>query len=237
MTSRLRPKRCILVASVFAPMFTMALFDAALAQQATPTNLVAPADLALRTITPLGEAGVVIPKGTALTNFEIQGGQVTIRQGPFSAVVDLAVLQPAPPAEVPTPTAEPVAATPEPTAEPPATPVPTPVDVADMPGIDLSALPPWALPAACGALGLYALFSTIAWWRARRAAAVAPTETGSTSPTPVIVIPKNAPAKPAVMSDGGRAIACPLCGAAIALAKLSAGRQTCPTCRQVFVCE
>lgn len=214
----------------------------ALAQQA-PTNLVANEGIALQTITPLGEAKIEITPGTVLTNFEIQGERVRIWQGPFSATVDLAGLQTPAPAPQPTATATPSPASstnpeqPAPSPEPTATPMPESSPAQALPPVPTSETesapwPSWVPQAAVAALALYALFSTVALLRARRPAARA-----TPAKPPVVILPKTSAAKPATVSDGGRAIACPLCGKDIPREKISHGRNDCPSCSGRFVCE
>lgn len=216
------------------------------AQQMPPTNLVANEAIMLRATTPLGPAGVEIEAGTILTNYEIQGDQVKIWRGPFFATVDLAGVQPVPPPPTPEPSATP---TPLPLAsnipaatatapESPATPAAPSTPEATPPAnfaAGLERLPWWIPQAAAAVLAIYALFSTLALLRARRrAATVTPTKTEK---PPVITVPKPGAAKPAVVSDGGNAIACPLCHAKIPLEKLLPGRNDCPSCRGRFICE
>lgn len=222
-------------AAVAAPLLAHA--------QTAPTNLVARETILLHATTPLGEAGVEITPGTVLTNFEIQGDRVKLWRGPFTAVVDLAGVQPALPEATPSATPELSPDTsPAPTSTATAapeqimTPAPGPAPEATplswtnlLAGLE----PPWVLPAIAGALALYALFTTVALLRARPPAARELPE----PETPVITIPRSGTAKPAVISDGGRAIACPLCGANIAREKVHPGRNNCPSCRGRFVCE
>ena len=219
----------------------VALAAHALAQSA-PTNFTASKDLLLSTKTPLGEATVTIPAGEAITNYEMQGEQVKIRQGAFTAVVALADVQtsstPAPSPETsPTPTPEATpASTPTPEPEPAATaaPDPSPASSAAAP----NALPDWLMPAAFGALVAYALFATIALLRPRAGRkSTATVRDRNTKDAPVVVLPSQSKAKPAVMAAGGRAIACPLCGKNIPLEKVSKGRNSCPSCHEAFVGE
>lgn len=242
------PFRARTVASGLVALPAVVWLAAPLAAQEPQANPTAKEAILLRATTPLGEAGFVIEPGTALTNAEFRGESVLIQEGPFKAVVDLAAVQPAP-----TPTPEPTTAptpepTPSPTPQPTTTPTPTPVlDEWIARGTDLIAplvpaatdfaakLPPWALPALVACLALYALVSTFALARARRRTAAIKTEPASSAP--VIVLPKKSKATPAVLRDGGRAIACPLCDAQIPLEKVSAGRNLCPSCAGPFVCE
>jgi hypothetical protein len=199
-----------------------------------PQTLVADKPVSLVTKTPLGDAAVQIAPGTTLTNFEMQGERVKIWQGPFTATVDLAEVQasasgsPAAPepSAAPSPAASPepsAAATPE---EPQAS---APAEVA-------TALPSWVLPAVCGALAAYAFFATLALLRSRRKTSAAPPAKVATN-TPVVTLPTKAAPKPAVVSDEGRAIACPLCGKSIPLEKVIKGRNRCPSCQGNFVVE
>jgi hypothetical protein len=210
--------------------------------QSASTNFTASKDLLLSTKTPLGEAAVTIPAGTAITNYEMQGEQVKIRQGAFTAVVALADVQTAPTAAPSseaspslTPQATP-ASTPTPEPEPSATaaPAPSPASSAATP----NGLPDWVMPAAFGALAAYALFATIALLRPRGGRkSTANVRDRNTKDAPVVTLPSQSKAKPAVMAAGGRAIACPLCGKNIPLEKVSKGRNSCPSCQGAFVGE
>jgi hypothetical protein len=209
--------------------------------QTVPTNFTANKDLLLSTKTPLGEAAMTMPAGTAITNYEIQGAQVKIRQGAFSAVVAMADVQtapaPAPVAEAspsPAPEATP-ASTSAPAPEPAATAAPEPA-AASEPATP-NGLPDWLMPAAFGALAAYALFATIALLRGRRPATPAIAAHRNTKDAPVVALPSQTKAKPAVVAAGGRAIACPLCGKNIPLEKVSQGRNSCPSCQGTFVGE
>jgi hypothetical protein len=214
-----------------------ALAAHALAQTA-PTNFTANKDLLLSSKTPLGEATMTMPAGTAITNYEMQGAQVKIRQGAFSAIVALADVQTAPaPAPVPETSLSPAPeATPAPAPEPAATaaPKPSPANSAAEP----SGLPDWLMPAAFGALVAYAFFATIALLRPRGGRKSTTTvRDRNTKDAPVVALPSQSKAKPAVMAAGGRAIACPLCGKNIPLEKVSQGRNSCPSCQGTFVGE
>lgn len=227
--------------SALAAAVLVVTATASIAQQNAPTNWVASEDIVLGTKTPLGEANIAIPAGTALTNCEVQGGKARVWQGPFSATVDAGAVQPDAPSATPTPDSTPsadatpdaaVTPSPAPTAE---APVPeasaTPSRLEDL----ASALPGWAVPAAGGALVAYALFATVALLRPRRPERTHSPETKAAEP--IIVIPPKPEAKPAVIADGGRAIACPLCGKHIPLEKLGKGRNRCPSCAGTFVGE
>lgn len=196
------------------------------AQQAT-ANLVANEPILLHATTPLGEAEIAIAAGTALTNFEIQDGQVRVWQGPFTATVALADVQP--PAPEPTPTPTPVPEPPPDTAPMPEAAPPLPREPSPASVFDPGSWPPWVFPAAVGALAIYALLATLALIRLRHPPAPAA--------LPSIIMPKPGTAKPAVVSDDGRAIHCPLCNAGIPVGQLAAGRNTCPSCKGDFVCE
>ena len=204
--------------------------------QTAATNFTANKDLVLSTKTPLGDASVTIPSGTAVTNYEVQGGQVRIWQGPFSAVVALADVQPLA-APTPTPTPSPDAtqeSTPSVAPEPTAAPQnPTELSASS------SSLPDWLLPAVVGALAAYALFATVALLRTRRrrAKSHSPSPSRAVKEAPVVTLPSKPKAKAAVVTDGGRAIACPLCGKTIPLEKISKGRNTCSSCQGTFVGE
>ena len=210
--------------------------------QSAPTNFTASKDLLLSTKTPLGEATVTIPAGATITNYEMQGEQVKIRQGAFTAVVALADLQ-TPPAPAPSPETSPTptpeatpASTPTPEPEPAATaaPDPSPASSAAAP----NALPDWLMPAVFGTLVAYALFATIALLRPRGGRkSTATVRDRNTKDAPVVALPSQSKAKPAVMAAGGRAIACPLCGKNIPLEKVSQGRNSCPSCQGTFVGE
>ena len=226
--------------------------DRAIAQEpgkdAKP-ELVAPGDLSLGAKTPLGDAFVGIPAGTAITNYEIVGEEVTVRQGPFSATFELADLQPTPEPS-PTPEASPIvqetnAATPLPDS--PAGLTTGPEQVAETTAAaavpaeteprGVFSLPEWVLPAAGGALFAYALFATAALLRPRRRSSSVHRSSSSRpdSDVPVITIPGKA--RPASVAEGGRAIACPLCRKNIPLGKVARGRNSCPSCHGTFVCE
>jgi hypothetical protein len=223
------------------PGLLLAITAQALAQSA-PTNFAATKDLLLSTKTPLGDATVTIPAGTAITNYEMQGAQVKIRQGAFTAVVALADVQaaptPAPAAEsapTPAPEATPTP-TPAPATQPSATAAPdaAPANSAN----ETSGLPDWLMPAAFGALAAYALFATVALLRprgGRKRTTIVPDR--NIKDAPVVALPSPTKAKPAVVAEGGRAIACPLCGKNIPLEKISKGRNSCPSCKGAFVGE
>jgi hypothetical protein len=65
-------------------------------------NLVAVDPIILRTKTPLGDASIILPAGAPLKTFEVQGENIKVWQGPFTAVVPRAGAV-APPAEIATP--------------------------------------------------------------------------------------------------------------------------------------
>jgi len=227
-----------------------------LAAMATPnfcpaqtTNLMAVDAITLSTKTPLGDASITLPAGAPLERFEIQGENIKVWQGPFTAVLPLTATttqvarQPAP--EKMLPSAPVAAATTAPTSA--ATPAPTPTAAtpatagapdsaaaakALLQSLSLEKWPVWSMPAALGALALYALFSTIAWLRSRRKNSA---PRNRTAPLPVIIMPKQS-ARPAEFKDDGRAITCPLCGDGIPVEKLRDGRNVCPSCRESFVC-
>lgn len=221
----------------------------ALAQPLT-TNLVASKTVVLGTKTPLGEATIALPAGTVLTNCEVLGDKAVIRQGPFAATVALEELQqpstPPPAATAPLPIAADSPA-PDTSPSPPAssTPEATPRESAGSPDEQVPAdaitsrLPDWVVPAAGGALVAYALFTTATLLRTRRRRprriAPATTPAPETDKTPIVAIPSKAAPKPAVVAEGGKAIACPLCGKSIPLEKISAGRNSCPSCQGQFV--
>jgi hypothetical protein len=220
-----------------------ALFAQPASSGSQPPTLVANKPISLATKTPLGDATVQISPGTQLTNFEIQGEQVKIWQGPFTTTVGLAEVQP-PSAEVsvaPEPTMTPTTiSSPTPTA---ADPSPTPAlekpETSVSPGTTTlvetaGGMPSWVLPAICGALAAYAIFTTLAWLGLRR---TKETKTGRASAAPVVAISPQVTAKPAVVSEEGRAIACPLCGKNIAIESVNKGRNHCPSCGGKFVGE
>jgi len=231
----LRTKCAALSACLLAALAAHAL------AQTAPTNFTANKDLLLSTKTPLGEATMTMPAGTAITNYEMQGAQVKIRQGAFSAVVALADVQTAPaPAPVPETSPSPApeatpASTPAPAPEPSATAAPE--QVAANSAAEPSGLPNWLMPAAFGALAAYALFATIALLRGRRPRPPPVAAHRNPKDAPVVALPSQNKAKPAVMAAGGRAIACPLCGKNIPLEKVSQGRNSCPSCQGAFVGE
>lgn len=205
-----------------------------------PQTLVADKPVSLVTKTPLGDAAVQIAPGTTLTNFEMQGARVRIWQGPFTATVDLAEVQASAsesPA-APEPSAKPSApASPDPSAAAtPDEPQASAPEAASAPAEVATALPAWVLPAVCGALAAYAVFATLALLRSRRKTSAAPPAKVATN-TPVVTLPTKAAPKPAVVSDEGRAIACPLCGKSIPLEKVIKGRNRCPSCQGNFVVE
>lgn len=234
---RFRRARC----AALSPVLLATLAAHTLAQSAV-TNFTASKDLLLSTKTPLGEATVTIPAGAAITNYEVQGEQVKIRQGAFTAVVALADVQ-TPPTPAPSPEASPTptpeatpASTPTPEPEPSATAAPEPSPASSVAGLD--SLPDWLVPAAFGALAAYALFATIALLRPRgRRRSIATGRERHAKDAPVVALPSQSKAKPAVMAADGRAIACPLCGKNIPLEKVSKGRNSCPSCHGAFVGE
>jgi len=222
------------------------------AQTAPENRPTAQEDIILGTLTPLGEASITIPAGTVLTNQEAQGDKIRVWQGPFSATVGVEAVQ------IPQPTAESRVQDPAPEtkqeepaqktsppdteaeqipAPPPAEPKPAKVDTETA----IAALPEWAIPAAGGALLAYALFATVALLRSRKSAEAKTTpisdETTKEKAAPVVAIAPKKNAMPAVVSDGGRSIACPLCAKSIPLEKITKGRNVCPSCGGSFVGE
>jgi len=201
----------------------------------TPQSLVANESISLVTKTPLGDAALLIAPGTALTNFEVQGDQVKVSQGPFSAIVELAEVQPsAASAASPDPSTTPVVSpppSPSPTNTPeePIAPAPEASPASTEAGVTL---PSWVLPAVCGVLAAYAAFATLALLGSRRKSAPAARAKAAAS-TPVVTLTS----KPAVVADEGRAIACPHCGKNIPLEKVVKGRNRCPSCDGNFVGE
>lgn len=121
-------------------------------------------DVILSTKTPLGEASIMVPAGTAVTDPIGEEKEITLREGPFSATVareDLVF--PAPPPS------EPAAKT-----EAGASPAPTP-EATSAPAVswnDPDAVTPgqrwfedwqvWGPAVAAALLGLYSIFATVA---------------------------------------------------------------------------
>lgn len=241
--------RAAILAATFAVAITC---STGRAQQQAPVPLTVKEAFALTTVTPLGEAAVNIPAGTILTNYVVEGEMVRISQGPFAAKVELGKMQQADQtaatgAQQAEESAPQPASTPETAAKAEATesnagPASTapPARVAGDKG-PLAGLPPWAVPATLGALLAYALFATVALLRRPRAVpaeATASAKPDAKAKTPVVAIaPKAKTATPAVVSEGGRAIACPLCAKSIPMEKISKGRNVCPSCGEAFVGE
>jgi hypothetical protein len=214
---------------------------------AQTNNLVAVDAITLSTKTPLGDASIVLPAGAPLQHFEVQGEKIKVWQGPFAALVPLgaAASQPAPTENLQP--SNPIAATtpsplqPAPPMPPAAAAMPATIGATDptaaakalLQGLSIENLPTWVMPAAVGALAAYALFSTIAWMGLRRRKS---TPAAAAAHLPVIIMPKKS-SQPAEVKDGGRSIACPLCGTGIPVGKLTGGRNACPSCRGDFVCE
>jgi len=193
-----------------------------------PTNFVTVETIALTTKTPLGDATIDIPAGTTLTNFEVQGDRVKVWQGPFVASVPMASLQKPAPQSTPTPTP-----TPQATPVPGASTAP-PSSALEETNAALRGVPSWLLPATVGALATYALLATAALVRARRRHSAPQTAPGQ---PPVVILPPKTLPSPAVVADGGRAIACPICGKNIPLHKVAKGPNHCPDCGGKFVGE
>jgi hypothetical protein len=238
--------RTLLRAGIYGGVLVAA---AAFAQPA-PTNMMAANEIVLATKTPLGDASITISAGTVLTNCVLSGENVSIRQGPFAATVDLADVEPiasatATPTPTSTPTPTPTPATPQ-TAE--QTPSPASSAAATQPAAESSTtavglagdLPDWVVPAAGGALVAYAIFTTLALLlsrRRRRRSPISPSKAEQPKKPPVVAMPAKPTPKPAVVADGGQAIACPLCGKNIAMEKVGKGRNRCPHCDEAFVVE
>lgn len=196
-----------------------------------PANFVTAEAIVLTTKTPLGDATINLPAGTTLTNFELQGDRVKIWQGPFVASIPVSDLPKPTPQPTPTPTpAKEETPMPEAASPPPRT-VSGPTNASAL------GMPPWLLPAVVGALATYALLATAALIRARRRTSPPRTVCGPAGQPPVVTLPSKTTPSPAVVSDGGRAIACPLCGKNIPLEKVSKGRNHCPACGGKFVGE
>jgi len=230
------------------------LGETATAQAAPENQPTAQQEIVLGTLTPLGEASITIPAGTVLTNQEKQGDKLRVWQGPFSATVGMVAVQtPQAPVETQAQDSAPAAnqeeaasaqatllsetVAGETPAAPPAAP-PTPLVEAES---ALAGLPDWAVPAAGGALLAYALFTTVALLRSRNRAETksSPVSQEATKEpaAPVVTIAPKKNARPAVVSDGGRSIACPLCSKNIPLEKITKGRNVCPSCGGTFVGE
>lgn len=231
--------------ALLAAVALVALTGPSSAQDA-PKKMTAKNPIVLGTVTPLGEAAITIPAGAVVPNYELQGEMVRIWQGPFTATIRLDELQEQTEA-TPTPTPGPEATAQVAAAQEADTPpeveetaqaaqaVPNPIAASS----SFAALPPWALPAACGALLAYAIFTTLALLRSRAAQGGGHKRSGAAESAagPVVAIASGKGARPAVVSEGGRAIACPLCAKNIPLEKISKGRNVCPSCGGAFVGE
>lgn len=140
-------------------------FLAALPCAAQPSGAPATAkDVILKTTTPLGEAAIVWPAGSVLTEPVGTGEKVIVRQGPFTARLDRAdIVFPAPPA-TPGPTPDAVLLSgPEPGPG-------GPEDLAGE-GIQPAWSGDWRIMGPAGAavlLGMYSLVTTAALVRRRR---------------------------------------------------------------------
>ena len=221
------------------------------AQTAQENKPTANEPIVLSTVTPLGEASITLPAGAVITNQEQQGDKIRVWQGPFSATVGMEAIQAEqPPVEnLPgNPAAEnvqeqpaPTSAPPETSAAPEATPDASPQASVVATGPAMSGMPDWVIPAAGGALLAYALFTTVALLRSRTRAkessAPVPEAAKEKNAGPVVTIAPKKNAQPAVVSDGGRSIACPLCAKSIPLEKIKKGRNVCPSCNGTFVGE
>jgi len=113
-------------------------------------------DIALTTTTPLGEAAIVRPAGSEVTEPVGSHGEIELRQGPFTARIDRADLVfPAPPAVA--------SPTPEPASKPQGT-------AGGLSG-DARWQEDWRILAPTGAavlLGIYSVITTVALVRRRR---------------------------------------------------------------------
>lgn len=125
-------------------------------------------DVILSTTTPLGEASIVLPAGTAVTVPLGEEEEVTLREGPFSTVIKRDQLA----FPSPSPTPEPASAD--------SSPVP-PDEAASTPAVSWTAAEPassamawpedWRTPVLAGAailFGAYSVFTTSALVRRRR---------------------------------------------------------------------
>ena len=195
------------------------------AQEAAPAT--AAVDIILSTTTPLGEAGVRLPAGSVVTGLEEDGAMIVLRQGPFTARVPREAI--VFPAETPAPEPSPSVIVAEATDDPVEA-----VALAEDTPSSPAAVGPWGAgwtgdwktiwPAGAAlVLGGYSLFATVALVRLRRRGQPAPAPAGRT--------------RPAVVTDGGRSIECPLCGKNIFVENLSGGRNTCPACHGSFICD
>lgn len=149
-----RTPACLLIVTAL-----LATLTASPAQSPVPEKVTPQHPVALRTMTPLGEAVITLPAGVPLENFRIEGEWITVTSGPFSARLPLADVVPPPPPPVPTP---------EPTPEEPApTPEPPPPWQAGLEALQNGE--PLAVIAAAGVvLAGYGLLMTLLWWRLRR---------------------------------------------------------------------
>lgn len=195
------------------------------AQEAAPAT--AAVEIILTTTTPLGEAGLRLPAGSVVTGLEEDGAMIVLRQGPFIARVPReAIVFPAePPAPEPSPNVI--------VAEAIVDPVEAVALAEDAPAAP-AAVGPWDAawagdwkaiwPAGAALLlGGYSLLATVALVRLRRRGQPVPAPARQT--------------RPAVVTDGGRSIECPLCGKNIVVENLSGGRNTCPACHGSFICD
>lgn len=195
------------------------------AQEAIPPRTAE--EVVLSTKTPLGEASIVLPANSAVTDYDEEGAMMLLRQGPFAArvpreeiifVTNATAFTTAP--EEPAPlAAEQAAPMPEPEQSINQT---NPAPAAHWPDLPAEWKKHWPV-AAIALLGSYSLFATFALLRTRGRRAQ-----DSTRPRPVL---------PAVVTGNGHSIACPLCGKDIAVATLESGRNSCPACQGAFVVE
>ena len=210
--------------------------------QTTPASIVADVPVTLITRTPLGEARIEIPAGTAIESYDVAGDWVSVRKGPFSGWVALKETS-----LTPRPTPEP---SPEPTASPsPATPPPTPQSLPAR--ASDAVVPPGAAPPSCpsgpgypltSVLAFIAVAAALAWLSLRRRCASLSSELEklraektAASGAPVISPPEKS--RKTSLSDPDTPVSCPQCGIPLPADSLKFGRNSCPSCEGSFVCE
>jgi hypothetical protein len=209
--------------------------------QTAPGPIVAGVPVSLATRTPLGEARIEIPAGTAIESYEVSGDWVRMRKGPFSGWVAFQDTSLAP-RTTPKPS-------PEPSASPsPANPPPTPENIPARPAgavVCATAVPPSSPPAdypLTGALAFLAAAAVLAWLSLRRRCASLSSELEKfrTQKPPAPEAPAiSAPEKPGktLLPDPGFPVPCPLCGVPLPADSFKFGRNSCPSCAGSFVCE
>ena len=210
--------------------------------QTTPGSIVAGVPVTLITRTPLGEARIEIPAGTAIESYDVSGDWVRVRKGPFSGWVSFKETSLAP-----QPTPEP---SPELTASPsPTTPHSTPQSIPDRPAdavVTTGAGPP-SCPSGpgyplTGVLAVIATAASLAWLSLRRRCASLSSELEKLRPAktpapeaPAISTPEKSGTTP--LPDPGSPVPCPLCGVPMPADSLKFGRNSCPSCEGSFLCE